>query len=403
LVTGENEIWAGAVERLGWGGLGLGRETDGRLVLLSAPLALFPGEEVTAKLTRQVRHSEGEVLAWRAADARRVEPACPNARECGGCTLWGAGSYTGELKRLMAADLLARQLLAAPEDWQWLPAPATARRQRIQLHWDGTALGYYACSSHRLIPVQACPAADELVQSAIPALAQALSRGKLPNGEARWELATGTPSEVVVAASNAVLGRSWALLGGAWCEPAPALEHHLFGRRLVQSPGAFFQACAAWAAEALAGVLEGWAVSGAELYDLYGGGGLFSRLLEGRFKHYTLVENGALAVADAQANLVGQPSEIIEQSVERWLKPKLGAPGDTLILDPPRAGLGRKLCSVLATARAGRIVLCGCDGAAFCRDVGFLAPRWRLNRLAMLDLFPNTPQVECVGELVPAE
>jgi len=52
----------GKVERLAWGGLGVGREADGRLVLLSAPMALFPGEEVEAEVRWKARHGEGDVL-----------------------------------------------------------------------------------------------------------------------------------------------------------------------------------------------------------------------------------------------------------------------------------------------------------------------------------------------------
>jgi tRNA/tmRNA/rRNA uracil-C5-methylase (TrmA/RlmC/RlmD family) len=396
------ELWTGRVDRLGWGGLGLGREPDGQLVLLRAPLALFPGEEVTANLTRLAKHCQGEVLAWRVADPRRIEPTCPYARECGGCALWGAGAHTGMLKRLMVDDLFSRQLRHAPLDWQWLPAPESARRQRIQLHWDGQMLGYHVRSSHRLVPVQSCAVADAVVAAAIPALAQALAQGKLPGQPGRWELAAGTPASVVVATSTGISGPAWALSANGWHEDAPVLEHNVAGQRLAQSPGTFFQACASWAITTLGAVLAGWELNGGTLYDLYGGGGLFSRLLAGRFTNYILVESDPRAVADAKQNLAGMPVEIHAELVERWLEAGAGTPADTIILDPPRAGLGRKLCETLAQAQAGRIVLCGCDGAAFCRDVQLLAPLWRLARLAVLDLFPNTPQVECVGELVPA-
>ena len=400
-VEKHDAVWCGKVERLGWGGLGLARHVDGKMVLLSAPLVLFPGEEVEASLTRHARHLSGDVLAWHKPDPRRVEPICPVATECGGCSLWGAGECAGELKRQMAADLLARQLPGAPE-WQWLPAPPEARRQRIQLHWDGKSLGYHARGSHRIVTVDACPQAVDAITLAMPQLRLALVSGTLPSAPARWELATGTPPGLVVATCAQDPRQTWVQTGSAWSSPAPGLTHAAAGMELVQSPGAFFQACAQWAVAALAKVFGAWDFSGSTLYDLYGGGGLFSRMLTERFERCTLVESSPLAIADARANLAGLQAEIIEQSVERWLKPGLGAPGDTILLDPPRAGLGRKQCAVLAQAKAGRIVLCGCDGAAFCRDVRLLAPRWRLNRLAVIDLFPNTPHVECIGELLPA-
>jgi 23S rRNA (uracil1939-C5)-methyltransferase len=41
----------------------------------------------------------------------------------------------------------------------------------------------------------------------------------------------------------------------------------------------------------------------------------------------------------------------------------------------------------------------GCDGAAFCRDLGRLAPAWKVEGLAALDLFPLTHHVECTALL----
>ena len=194
--------WCGAIERLAWGGLGVGRLDDERVVLLSAPLALFPGEVVRAQVRLKARHGEGEVLEWLEADPRRQEPRCPVAQRCGGCSLWGAGALAGELKRQMAADLLRRQgidalLDSTPESaidssrgsaddsaagsaidstaesaldsaprWDWLSAPSLARRSRIQLHWDGAHLGYYARASNRVVPIEACPMALECLSAA---------------------------------------------------------------------------------------------------------------------------------------------------------------------------------------------------------------------------------------------
>ena len=68
-----------------------------------------------------------------------------------------------------------------------------------------------------------------------------------------------------------------------------------------------------------------------------------------------------------------------------------------ILLDPPRAGLEPELSDRLGGAGAGTLVLVGCDGAAFCRDVKRLTPAWTLKKLAVLDLFPLTSHVECVA------
>jgi 23S rRNA (uracil1939-C5)-methyltransferase len=392
----KTESWRGSVDRLAWGGKGVGRSEDGRLLLLEAPLALFPGEIVEADVIWKARHGEGRVSRWVTRDPRRVPAACPVAAACGGCDLWEAGPSTSDLKRLMAADLMHRQL-GDDVSWSWHPAPDAARRHRIQLHWDGSALGYFRRHSHSLVPVSACPAAAAILSEAIPRLQEALAGRALPTRAGRWELATGTPAQTVWATDER--GRTWRLEPDGWHRSAEPIQHRLGETTLGHEPGAFFQVSPPWAAEAFGGLLRSWDLKGATLYDLYGGVGLFSALLGDRFQQRILVESGETAVAWARRNLeaAGLPSECLVADVAAWVPDGLGASDDVILLDPPRAGLEPALCDRLATAGAGTLVLVGCDGAAFCRDVKRLATAWNLDQLAVLDLFPLTSHVECVA------
>jgi 23S rRNA (uracil1939-C5)-methyltransferase len=165
---------------------------------------------------------------------------------------------------------------------------------------------------------------------------------------------------------------------------------------LRHQPGAFFQVSPPWAAEAFRSLLESWDLRGGTLYDLYGGVGLFSALLGQRFERRVLVESGEAAVAWARRNLeaLDLPSECLVGDVAAWLPEGLGAPVDTILLDPPRTGLDAALAERLCGTGAGTLVLVGCDGAAFCRDLKRLAPAWTLDKLAILDLFPLTSHVE---------
>ncbi len=390
------ESWRGSIERLAWGGKGVGRSEDGRLLLLEAPLALFPGEVVEAKVIWKARHGEGRVTRWITRDPRRAQAHCPVAGTCGGCELWEAGSQATALKRQMAADLLRRQF-GEDTPWAWHPAPDSARRHRIQVHWDGAALGYFQRHSHVLVPVSACPAAADPLSDAIPRLQEALAGRALPTRAGRWELSTGTPAQTVWATDER--GRTWQLEPDGWHPSTEPIRHHLGTATLLHEPGAFFQVSPPWAAEAFGGLLRSWDLKGGTLYDLYGGVGLFSMLLADRFQHRILVESGEAAVAWARRNLeaAGLPSECLVADVAAWVPEGLGAPGDLILLDPPRAGLEPALCDRLGTAGASTLVLVGCDGAAFCRDVKRLAVAWDLAQLAVLDLFPLTSHVECVA------
>jgi 23S rRNA (uracil1939-C5)-methyltransferase len=296
----------------------------------------------------------------------------------------------------MATDLLRRQL-GEGVPWTWHPAPEMARRHRIQLHWDGTALGYFKRHSHALVPVSACPAAADPLSNAIPRLQEALAGLALPTRPGRWELATGTPADTVWATDER--GRTWLLEPDGWHRSTEPIRHRLGETTLQHESGAFFQVSPPWAAEAFGSLLRGWDLKGATLFDLYGGVGLFSALLGDSFQHRVLVESGDAAVAWARRNLeaAGLPTECLVADVAAWVPEGLGTPPDVILLDPPRAGLEPALADRLATAGAGTLVLVGCDGAAFCRDVKRLEAAWHLDQLAVLDLFPLTSLVECVA------
>lgn len=391
------EDWKGKIERLAWGGLGVARKEDGRLLLLSAPLALFPGEEVEAEISWKARHGEGVVRRWVKQDPCRSIPECPVAESCGGCDLWGAGVKGSELKRQMVEDLLRRQLPTI--SWTWSPAPLEAKRHRIQLHWDGKALGFHKRRSHQVVAVQSCHAAAKVLSNAIPRLQEALQERVLPTKSQRWEIATGTPAHDVFAIMEN--GRAWKLEPDGWHSSQEAILHTRCGISLRHSAGGFFQVSAPWAMDAFSDVLKCFDLRGETFFDIYGGVGLFSALLGKRFKKRILIESEPSAVQWAERNLeaIQLPTECYLMDAVDWIPERLGGPDDLILADPPRSGLTPSLIEKLKTAQTDKMVLIGCDGAVFCRDILRLASKWQLEQLKVLDLFPLTSHAEFVGLL----
>ena len=130
------------------------------------------------------------------------------------------------------------------------------------------------------------------------------------------------------------------------------------------------------------------------------GCGLFSCLLADRFSSFAVVDSSQASVTSAAANLHGMEARCFQRDVGRHITGMRSRPGDVIILDPPRSGLTKQVCADLNDQGAGCLVLVGCDGAAFCRDIGRLRQCWRPERLAVADLFPWTQHCEFVGLLV---
>lgn len=71
-------------------------------------------------------------------------------------------------------------------------------------------------------------------------------------------------------------------------------------------------------------------------------------------------------------------------------------PGDVLVLDPPRAGLGADVCKKLVASGPDRVVYISCNPITQITDVDLLQPAYRVVAARGFDLFPQTYHVENV-------
>ncbi|MGP0072621.1 MAG: hypothetical protein ACLPWF_11900, partial [Bryobacteraceae bacterium] len=82
--------------------------------------------------------------------------------------------------------------------------------------------------------------------------------------------------------------------------------------------------------------------------------------------------------------------------------PSRSPPGysDFILADPPRAGLGKEAVADLARIRAPRITIVSCDPATLSRDLrGLLDAGYRIEKITVVDLFPQTFHIETVVDL----
>jgi 23S rRNA (uracil1939-C5)-methyltransferase len=390
------ESWEGRIERLGWGGVGIGRHEDGRIILLRHNLAIFPGELVRAEIEWKARHAEGLISEILEPDPLRIEPACQYAEDCGGCSLQGAPQRGTDLKRQMVVDLLAKQL-GKDIDWDWFPAGKATLRNVIQLHYTEGKLGYHRRGTHEIVEIDNCPASRMAISSAISSMRKALRDGWLPALDGRWELACGHPDRTVMVWHESDPSFVHELVDGNWKPSDGLLHYELPEGWLVNHASGFYQVCGSSATAFFSRLFRSWQISGDRLHDLYGGCGLFSRLLSDSFNTFSVVDSSERSIASAVANLRDVQVRSFHRDVEDYASRMKSIPNDVIILDPPRSGLSKRMCDMLNNQGAGSLVLIGCDGAAFCRDVGRLKENWRLENMAVADLFPWTEHCEFVA------
>jgi 23S rRNA (uracil1939-C5)-methyltransferase len=184
------------------------------------------------------------------------------------------------------------------------------------------------------------------------------------------------------------------------------LHEEISGLRLRISPEGFFQTNTVMA-ERLYGIaaefagLEGWE----RLFDLYCGSGSLGLTMASRVGELIGVEIVEESIADAATNahlndirnakfLASDARTGLPDAIELAGRP------DVLIVDPPRAGLGPRVCKRIVEAQPKRIVYVSCNPTTLAPDAARIVEGgYVLRKVRPVDMFPQTPHVECVAVL----
>ena len=182
------------------------------------------------------------------------------------------------------------------------------------------------------------------------------------------------------------------------------LEEELAGLRFSISPFAFFQTNTEMAERLYEQASEYAGLSGRErVFDIYCGIGTLSLVLALRAAEVWGVDVEEQAIADAIENaranevdnvrfFAGNARTAIRPLAEQAPRP------DVVVVDPPRAGLSKKVVRRLLETQPKRIVYVSCNPTTLAPnarqivDAGF-----RLAKVRPVDMFPHTPHIECVA------
>jgi 23S rRNA (uracil1939-C5)-methyltransferase len=186
-----------------------------------------------------------------------------------------------------------------------------------------------------------------------------------------------------------------------------ALEEQLSGLRFRISPDAFFQTNTEMAERLYGTAAELAGLGGRErILDLYCGIGTISLVLALDAAEVWGVELVEEAVRDAieNAKLNGIDNARFfagdVRLVMRELLERSGTP-DVVVVDPPRAGLSQKVVRRIIEADARRIVYVSCNPTTLAPNARQLVDDggYELRTVRPVDMFPQTPHIECVALL----
>jgi len=353
-----------------------------------------------------------------------VPAPCPHFPLCGGCATQDL-PYEEEVRRKAAAlrDLLGRDVPVVPSPqefgyrtrmdyvYAWgklglrkrgdprgvldlgtclLPGPRAWEavcRAKEAIHRLGIrSYSYVAKKGYlRYVTVREAPLAGDLMLIFLtngddPAVVPLLDEAQAWAPSVVWSV-TERPADISFGDVKEIRGRGF-------------LEERLGDVRYRFGPNSFFQGNP-WQTERLyrhvAERVEG------DLLDLYCGVGGIALFAAGRAGRVAGVDNNAEAITFARGNAErnGIEAEFAVADAGAYLQ-EHGC--DTLILDPPRAGLGFKALGKVLRAAPARIVYVSCNPRHLAEELPHFEG-YELVDLQAFDLFPKTPHVEVVATL----
>ena len=181
--------------------------------------------------------------------------------------------------------------------------------------------------------------------------------------------------------------------------PHPIFENltdQILGRTYSYSPNGFFQINLPVYEMALAEIQKH--VETTEVLDLYAGVGTIG-LSVANDKHLTLVEVDKNSFAELKNN-VGNHSAVLAKAEEVT---DFIQPDQTVIVDPPRAGLDPKLIERLLEITPNAIIYLSCNPVTQARDLKLLCTKYQIEKIQAFNFFPHTPHLENLVILKPSK
>jgi 23S rRNA (uracil1939-C5)-methyltransferase len=185
----------------------------------------------------------------------------------------------------------------------------------------------------------------------------------------------------------------------------PIINERLKDLSFQISANSFFQTNSLMAEKLFDVILESAELKGDEIvYDLYCGTGSISLFLAKRAKFVYGFDIIVSSIENAEQNAMVNNIQNIDFNVANldsffYTNRSNKYPNaDVVIVDPPRAGMHKKMTQYLPKLRAKKIIYVSCNPSTQARDAQILKSyNYELEKLSVVDMFPHTPHVETVG------
>ncbi len=363
----------------------------------------LPGEIVKIKLTKESKkYNEAVVTEYLISSKNRVESPCPYFGICGGCELLHS-TYEDTIKyKKEKLESIISKYANIKSNIEIIPSIKTlSYRNKITLKIVNGKYGYYKNSSHKLIEINKCLLAEESIIEFLKDIkylniknGELVIRSNYNNELLIWikskdninpditYLKTHHKIAGIVVNDKVVNGDS------SFIE---IINHQLF----TVSYDSFFQ-INRYICSKIFNLINNYIDNDEVILDLYCGVGTLginaSRNAKKAFG-IEIVKNAVLnAITNSKINkrdnifyMLGDVSTCL---------PKIKEKVDTIIVDPPRAGLDNITKETIINFKPCKIIYVSCDPITLARDLKELSSYYNVIEIKGLDMFPYTHHVE---------
>jgi len=392
---------------------------QGKVVFIDGAL---PGETVDAQVSKSGRRFDEAVLKNLITPSDyRIEPVCQHFKECGGCSFQ---HLMDEQQLLSKADWLKGQLRNVIPNLSLdiLSDKTTEYRRRARIAVDykqrKLALGFRGKGSKDIISIDNCAVLTPKLQMIFKSIKTNLDKNDLVTMLGHIELLEDSKGVSVlfrltgnISESTKSYWDTWATQETAslyWQAPKMskanvALDtmryYDLDGMRLHYHPQDFIQVNEGMNQKMVSQAIE-WLQPTKEdvVLDLFCGVGNFSLPLGKVAKSVIGVEvqdSMVQAARDnAEANELNNVSfiaaDLTQPVANKFSKEKI----TQVLLDPPRAGAFEFLDTIIKI-KPIHILYVSCNASTLARDAEYLVTKgYRVLRVCLMDMFPQTSHVE---------
>ncbi len=318
----------------------------------------------------------------------RIKPECKYYYHCGGCCFQHI-SYNREkeIKIKQAVKFLKKE----PSDYIF----SNIYNYRNSLEFDIThnKAGMHPRMSHYINNIDNCMLMDEDINKYLKEIVQKKKNNY--DGEIR-----------IVKSDDKILARWYPKYESKETTP-DKLKHgekKYKGKIFHISPDTFFQAnddlYGKWL-DRIKALVKEEEKKYDRVVELFSGVGTISLYIQDLFERVTMVENNELSLYLAnksieKMNLDKSKFNIIKKDLFNETVQLEG--GDLLIVNPPRAGLSKKVVKYIKNNKFNDIIYSSCNYKTFTRDLKKLEQYW-LEDYYIYDMFPRTYHFEVLSKL----